>query len=172
VQALVLRAWMISLSADGLNNAGGRTTRVHQPHTGGQWRQRCVEQGIDGLLDDAAARLAAQAWRRGCGAVLSLTLESMPADAMQRSTRSLARQSGLSRTTIPPQLVCQAPVVPSPLHTHLRIMGQPGRSLVRPPRQKADPARRASIPSCVGTGHRTAEPDPGFRRPILYANFS
>jgi hypothetical protein len=68
VQALVLRAWMISLSADGLNNAGGRTTRVHQPHTGGQWRQRCVEQGIDGLLDDAAARLAAQAWRRGCGA--------------------------------------------------------------------------------------------------------
>ena len=66
----------------------------------GKWRARFVENGLDGLLDEPRPGTPRKVSDAEVERVLAMTLESLPRDATHWSTRSLARQCGLSRSTV------------------------------------------------------------------------
>src|SRR5438309_1375519 len=99
-QALALRAKIILACAEGKpNGVVARQTRVRQ-QTVGKWRSRFLSRGLDGLLDEPRPGTPRRLGDAEVEQVLTTTLESLPRDATHWSTRSLAQQSGWSRSTI------------------------------------------------------------------------
>jgi len=99
-QALALRAKIILACAEGNSNgAVARLTRVRQ-QTVGKWRSRFLSKGLEGLLDEPRPGTPRKVSDAEVEKVLTTTLESLPRDATHWSTRSLAKQAGLSRSTI------------------------------------------------------------------------
>ena len=99
-QALAQRARMILGCADGkTNTAVAAELRVSKP-TVGKWRARFLERRLDGLLDEPRPGTPRKISDEDVERVVTLTLETTPADATHWSTRSMARRSGLSRSTI------------------------------------------------------------------------
>jgi transposase len=99
-QALALRAKIILACAEGKSNGVvARQTRVRQ-QTVGKWRSRFLSRGLEGLLDQPRPGTPRRVSDADVEKVLTTTLESLPRDATHWSTRSLAQQSGLSRSTI------------------------------------------------------------------------
>jgi transposase len=99
-QALATRARMILLCAAGNTNtqvAGKLHLRIQ---TVGKWRQRFIDQRLDGLLDEPRPGTPRKVSDAEVERVLTMTLESRPKDATHWSTRSLAVQCGLSRSTV------------------------------------------------------------------------
>ena len=99
-QALALRARMILRCAEGLTNtqvAGQLQVRIA---TVGKWRQRFVDRRLDGLLDEPRPGAPRKVSDADVERALTMTLESTPKDATHWSTRSLAKESGLSRSTV------------------------------------------------------------------------
>jgi transposase len=99
-QALAMRSRIVLLAADGLSNTAiaGRLDTLQ--HTVGKWRRRYLESGLDGLLDEPRPGTPRKLSDRDVERVLTLTLESTPADAIHWSTRSMAARAGLSRASI------------------------------------------------------------------------
>src|SRR5512141_100354 len=99
-QALALRARMILRCAEGFTN----TQVAIQVHvriaTVGKWRQRFVDRRLDGLLDEPRPGAPRKVSDADVERALAMTLESTPKDATHWSTRSLAKESGLSRSTV------------------------------------------------------------------------
>src|SRR5271155_4802238 len=99
-QALAMRSRIVLLAADGLSN----TTIAHRLsvtlQTVGKWRQRYLDQGLDGLVDEPRPGTSRKLGDKDVERVLALTLESTPTDATHWSTRSMAKRSGLSRASI------------------------------------------------------------------------
>src|SRR3954466_15152576 len=99
-QALALRAKIILACAEGKpNGVVARQARVRQ-QTVGKWRSRFLSRGLDGLLDEPRPGTPRRVSDAEVKQVLTTTLESLPRDATYWSTRSLAQESGLSRSTI------------------------------------------------------------------------
>src|SRR3954451_1587156 len=99
-QALALRAKIILACAEGKpNSVVARQARVRQ-QTVGKWRSRFLNRGLDGLLDEPRPGTPRRVSDAEVEQVLTTTLESLPRDATHWSTRSLAQESGLSRSTI------------------------------------------------------------------------
>ena len=99
-QALAMRSRIILLAADG----SGNTAIAHQLavtlQTVGKWRQRYLDMGLDGLVDEPRPGTSNKLSDQDVERVLALTLESAPADATHWSTRSMAKRAGLSRASI------------------------------------------------------------------------
>ena len=68
--------------------------------TVGKWRSRFLEQGLEGLLDQPRSGRLRMIDDADVERVIALTLETTPRDATHWSTRSMARRSGLSHTTV------------------------------------------------------------------------
>jgi transposase len=66
----------------------------------GKWRRRFLERRLDGLLDEPRPGAPRRIQDRDIERVLRTTLESTPRDATHWSVRTLAEQTGMSRTTI------------------------------------------------------------------------
>ncbi|MGA9461390.1 MAG: IS630 family transposase [Terracidiphilus sp.] len=99
-QALALRSRVVLLAAHGdSNTAIARQLSVTLP-TVGKWRQRYLDQGLDGLVDEPRPGTSRKLSDKDVERVLALTLESTPSDATHWSTRSLAKRTGLSRASI------------------------------------------------------------------------
>ena len=99
-QALAQRARIILGCADGNTNTSVTADlRVSKP-TVGKWRARFLTQRLDGLLDEPRPGTPRKISDEDVERVVTLTLETTPADATHWSTRSMARRSGLSRSTI------------------------------------------------------------------------
>src|SRR3954462_4140001 len=99
-QALALRAKIILACAESKpNGVVARQARVRQ-QTVGKWRSRFLSRGLDGLLDEPRPGTPRRLGDAEVEQVLTTTLESLPRDATHWSTRSLAQQSGWSRSTI------------------------------------------------------------------------
>lgn len=99
-QALAIRARIILACAEGKpNGLVARQVRVRQ-QTVGKWRSRFVAKGLEGLLDEPRPGTPRRVTDAEVEKVLTTTLESLPRDATHWSTRSLAQQAGLSRSTI------------------------------------------------------------------------
>src|SRR5512137_1521445 len=90
------RARIILACADGLTNtAVARRLRV-APGTVCKWRQRFVEQRVDGLLDEPRPGTPRCITDAQVEAVIVKTLESTPRGETHWSTRSMAKATGHS----------------------------------------------------------------------------
>src|SRR5688572_12894158 len=99
-QALAERARVVLLSAEGhANGVIAEKLRLNRV-TVGKWRARFAEQRLDGLLDEPRAGAPRTVSDAKVERVVTMTLESMPREATQWSTRSMALASGLGRSTI------------------------------------------------------------------------
>ena len=99
-QAMAMRARII------LNCAKGDTNRDVAARLGvseamvGKWRRRFIEHRLDGLSDDPRPGAPRTVTDDQVEAVVVKTLEEKPKDATHWSTRSMAKEMGMSRTTI------------------------------------------------------------------------
>ena len=94
------RCEIILLCADGLNNRQVSSALGIHEQTAGKWRLRFVDDRIDGLLDEPRPGRPRSVSDDQVAAVVERTLYSMPADATHWSIRSMAKEVGLSHTTI------------------------------------------------------------------------
>jgi transposase len=99
-QALALRARMILGCAGGKTNTAVAAELGVIKQTVGKWRQRFLRQRLDGLLDEPRPGAPRKITDAQIERVITMTLESIPRDATQWSTRSMASTSGLSQTAI------------------------------------------------------------------------
>ena len=99
-QALALRAKIILACANGKSNTEVAGQFRITKQMVGKWRARFVERRLDGLLDEPRPGTPRQVSDAEVERVLAVTLESLPRDATHWSTRSLAKQCGLSRSTV------------------------------------------------------------------------
>ena len=94
------RCRMILHCTDGLTNkAVAAELGVHE-HTVGKWRRRFLKERIEGLSDEPRPGRPRTLTDEQVAEVIERTLETTPADATHCSIRSMARESGLSHTTI------------------------------------------------------------------------
>ncbi len=99
-QAMALRARLILRCATGETaTAIARDVRVTK-QTVGKWRARFVARRLDGLLDEPRPGVTRTITDAHVERVLTTTLESTPRDATHWSTRSLAKQTGMSQSAI------------------------------------------------------------------------
>ena len=99
-QALAMRSRIVLMAADGLSNTVIASQLRTMQHTVSKWRRRYLQSGLDGLLDEPRPGTSHKLSDLDVERVLTLTLESTPADATHWSTRSLAKRVGLSRNSI------------------------------------------------------------------------
>ena len=94
------RCRMILRCADGLTNkAVAAEIGVHE-HTVGKWRRRFLKERIEGLSDEPRPGRPRTLTDDQVAKVVERTLSATPADATHWSLRSMAKESGLSHTTI------------------------------------------------------------------------
>lgn len=99
-QALALRARIVLRCAEGLTNTAVACQVQVRSQTVGKWRQRFVDRRLDGLLDEPRPGTPRKVSDADVERALTMTLESTPKDATHWSIRSLAKQAGLSRSTV------------------------------------------------------------------------
>jgi transposase len=99
-QAVALRARIVLACAEGrLNQEVADELRVTRG-TVGKWRQRFIERRLDGLYDEPRPGAPRRVSDVDVERVITKTLESTPRGATHWSTRSMAKATGLSQTTI------------------------------------------------------------------------
>lgn len=99
-QAMALRARILLMCASGTTNREtARHLRVSEA-TVGKWRRRFIERRLDGLFDEDRPGAKRTITDDKVERVIVKTLEEKPADATHWSTRSMAKATGMSQTSI------------------------------------------------------------------------
>ncbi len=99
-RSLSARCRIILRCADGLSSkVVAAELGVHE-HTVGKWRRRFLRDRIDGLLDEPRPGRPRTIEDDQVAAVIERTLYATPDDATHWSIRSMAKETGLSHTTI------------------------------------------------------------------------
>jgi putative transposase len=97
---LVIRAKIVLEAADGAQNLTiGKALGVSR-ETVGKWRERFVRQGIEGLYDEYRSGRPRSIDDERVAELVSKTLHSKPEGATQWSTRDMAEQTGISKSTV------------------------------------------------------------------------
>jgi transposase len=99
-QALALRARIVLRCATGAENQQVAVDLRIDKTTVGKWRRRFVERRVDGLRDEPRSGTPRTIDDARIEAVIVRTLESLPPDATHWSSRGMARDSGLSVSTV------------------------------------------------------------------------
>ncbi|EFK99842.1 transposase [Streptomyces sp. SPB78] len=99
-QAWALRCRIILASASGASNKDVAAQLGATPHAVGRWRKRFVEHRIAGLGDMPRPGGPRTVTDEQVAAVVKRTLESAPKSATHWSTRAMAREMGLSQSTV------------------------------------------------------------------------
>jgi len=142
-QALAQRCRIVLACAEGKDNkevAAG--LGVHQV-TVGKWRSRFIERRLDGLADEDRPGRPASVTLDQVEDVIVATLEETPKDATHWSRKSMAKKSGLSKSTHRADLA------------GLRPQTAPGRrvqAVVRPAVRGESGGRRRALPQSAGEG--------------------
>jgi transposase len=98
--ALSMRARIVLACAGGERNTEiAARLGVHR-NTVALWRRRFLEFRLDGLLDEPRPGQPRKVTDAQVEAVITKTLESAPKDATHWSTRSMAKEMGLSQTAV------------------------------------------------------------------------
>src|ERR1700691_681822 len=99
-QALAQRARIVLTCAEGLENrAVARRLDMHAM-TVGKWRRRFLAQRVEGLCDEPRPGAPRTIADERIEAVIARTLESQPDGATHWSSRGMARDCGLSVSTV------------------------------------------------------------------------
>ena len=99
-QALALRSRIVLLAAEGCNNTEiAERLGVHRPMVR-KWRGRFAEHRLDGLLDEPRPGRPRTISDEQVEEVIVRTLETSPRDATHWSTRSMAREVGLTQSAV------------------------------------------------------------------------
>ena len=98
--ALALRSRVVLPAVEGRSSTAIARQLSVTLHTVGKWRQRYLNQRLDGFVDEPRPGTSRKLRDQQVERVLALTLESTPADATHWSTRALARKTGLSHVSI------------------------------------------------------------------------
>ena len=99
-RADAMRAGIILLAADGLNNCAIADEVGVSRMTVLTWRKRFAVRRLEGLDDEPRCGAPRKIGDEKITEVVTKTLETMPADATHWSTRSMAKASGLSVSTV------------------------------------------------------------------------
>ena len=99
-QGLALRARIVLASAEGRTNAAVAQELGVHPVTVGKWRARYLRHGPGGLGDEPRPGAPRRVSGEQVEQVVVATLEQAPPDATHRSTRAMAKRTGLSQSTI------------------------------------------------------------------------
>ena len=124
--ALAAGCRIVLACAEGATNreVAGRLG-VHE-NTVSKWRRRFVELRLDGLWDDPRPGAPRTVSDADVERVIVKTLEEAPVDAMQWSTRSMAKAAGMSQTTVSKIWRATAPIVASASFSQTRARQAPG----------------------------------------------
>jgi transposase len=99
-QALAMRSRIVLLAAEGLHNTEiAAELRIHR-NVAGKWRSRFLEHRLDGLLDEPRPGRPRTIADEQVEEVVIKTLETTPKDATHWSTRSMAREVGLTQSAV------------------------------------------------------------------------
>jgi len=99
-QALAQRSRIVLLAAEGLTNTAiAERLGVHRPMVT-KWRSRFAEHRLDGLTDEPRPGRPRTVTGEQVEEVIVRTLETTPRDATHWSTRSMARELGLSQSAV------------------------------------------------------------------------
>jgi transposase len=99
-QALAQRARIVLLAAEGRTNTEIAEQLGISRSTAVTWRTRFAEQRLDGLLDEPRPGRPRTITDEKVEEVIVKTLETTPADATHWSTRSMAREVGLTQSAV------------------------------------------------------------------------
>jgi transposase len=99
-QALVLRCRIVLACADGWSNAEVAEWLGTSRPTVGKWRSRFVQRRLDGLVDEPRPGAPRVITDEKVEQVVVATLEQTPKNATHWSRASMAKESGLSRSTV------------------------------------------------------------------------
>ena len=99
-EALALRARIVLACADGQDSKAVAARQRVTPQTVGKWRARFVQHRLEGLLDAPRSGAPRTIDDARVDAVIAKTLESVPDGATHWSTRTMAREAGLTQTAV------------------------------------------------------------------------
>jgi len=99
-QALAQRCRVVLGAADGRTNGEIAAELSLARATVGKWRRRFAEMRLDGLIDEPRPGRPRFITDGDVERVITKTLEESPKDATHWSTRSMARQTGMSQTAV------------------------------------------------------------------------
>jgi transposase len=95
---VVLRSRIVLLAAEGLQNKQIAAVLRVAPRMAALWRARFLEHGIEGLLQDAPRPGRTATICRA--SLIDKTTQSIPSNATQWSTRTMAREMGISKASV------------------------------------------------------------------------
>jgi transposase len=99
-QALAQRSRIVLAAAEGLKNTEIAERVGVSRNMAATWRSRFAEHRLDGLTDEPRPGRPRTISDEQVDLVISTTLESTPKDATHWSTRSMAREVGLTQTAV------------------------------------------------------------------------
>lgn len=99
-RADAMRAGIVLCAADGMTNLAIAERLGVTRLTVSTWRRRFAEKRLDGLADEPRPGAPRKIGDDKIAEVVTATLESMPIDATHWSTRSMAKASGVSGSTV------------------------------------------------------------------------
>jgi len=99
-QGLAMRARIVLSCSEGLPNKQVALDLGVNQVTVGKWRRRFIEAGIDGLYDEPRPGAPRTITDEQVEAVIARTLESTPRNATHWSSRMMAKESGISTSSV------------------------------------------------------------------------
>jgi transposase len=99
-QAIATRSRIVLLCASGMQNIDVAEKMGVSKQMVGKWRQRFIDRRLDGLLDEPRPGAPRKLSDADVERVVVQTLEGTPRDATHWSVRSMAKETGISPTTV------------------------------------------------------------------------